>query len=83
MFYSFYSSMDLDCFTIPSEYLGGYIQTKVGCDKYVTKKVLESTSTVTELSMVVSQHDLHLAFMGLTKSLQHQWTFFFLATSYP
>ena len=59
-----------------TRYLGGYIGCEDGRDKYITKKVLSWESTVRELAMVANQHYPHSAYTGLTKSLQHQWTYF-------
>ena len=42
----------------------------------MSEKVLEWVSTVKELSMVANQYFPHSTYTGLTKSVQHQWTFF-------
>ena len=42
----------------------------------MSEKVLEWVSTVEELLMLANQLFPHSTYTGLTKSLQHQWTFF-------
>ena len=60
-----------------SRYLGGYVGTDLGYNKFVTKKVMDFTGTVKELAMVASKkyhHTVYTGHTGHTKSLQHQWT---------
>ena len=42
----------------------------------MSEKVLKWVSTVRELSIVANQHYPHSAYTGVTKGLQHQWTYF-------
>ena len=58
-----------------ARYLGGFVGSTMLWDAHVEAKILDWVYAIERLALVAKHRRSQSAFLGLTKVLQHQWTY--------